>query len=228
MNKASKRGKTFEQRFIDELAGQCQGEEKVILNRILRDRLGWQDERFNKVRAGLIKKGVIKAAPGHGGKTKFVEPHGPQSQPKALKIFLSYCHADEALKNELRKHLQPLEKLGIIKVWCDRSIKPGDNLAKSISQELESSDLFIPLVSIDFINSDYCYDIELNRAMELHGSGNFRVVPIILRECLWNHAPFGGLLALPKDAKALTGWSDRDEAFTSIARSIHALATGGS
>jgi hypothetical protein len=36
------------------------------------------------------------------------------------------------------------------------------------------------------------------------------VLPIILRQCLWNHTPFGGLLAMPKDGKAVLSFEDPD------------------
>ncbi|NER84274.1 MAG: hypothetical protein F6K42_33010 [Leptolyngbya sp. SIO1D8] len=49
-----------------------------------------------------------------------------------------------------------------------------------------------------------------------------RVIPIILRSCLWQQVPvsdmrLGDLQALPKDAKPISQWADRDETFTSIA-----------
>ena len=80
------------------------------------------------------------------------------------------------------------------------------------------------LVSVDFINSKYCYDIELTKALERHSAKELQIVPVILRACLWHHSPFGGLLALPKDGKAVKTWPDQDEALTSIAASIHELA----
>jgi hypothetical protein len=57
---------------------------------------------------------------------------------------------------------------------------------------------------IIFLNSDYCYDIEMQRAMERHREGSARAIPIILRLCDWKTAPFGGLKALPKDGKPVT------------------------
>lgn len=221
----TRRGKTFEQRFLDELARQCAGNDVAILNRTLREQLGWIDERFDKVRAGLIKKGTIKAAPGHGGKTKFSDFHFQKPARNSLKAFVSYSHSDEPLKNSFLQHLKPLERLGLIDSWHDRMIKPGESFANVIANELDGADLIFLLVSIDFVNSKYCYEIELTKAIERNNKGEARVIPIILRNCLWTHSPFGGLLALPQDGKAITSWPDRDEAFTNIAKAVHELAT---
>ncbi|MEH2373840.1 hypothetical protein [Nostoc sp.] len=39
----------------------------------------------------------------------------------SLKVFCSYSHNDEPLKNELAKYLTMLERQGVISTWCDRS-----------------------------------------------------------------------------------------------------------
>jgi hypothetical protein len=54
----------------------------------------------------------------------------------------------------------------------------------------------------------------------LLGRHRVRVIPIILRACDWQDAPFGKLQALPKDAKPVTNWSNRDEAFLCVEQGI--------
>ncbi len=66
-------------------------------------------------------------------------------------MFVSYSHADEALKIELLKHLEPLRRLKLIDTWHDRQIKAGDDWDKNISANLESADIILLLISIDFI-----------------------------------------------------------------------------
>ena len=85
---------------------------------------------------------------------------------------------------------------------------------------LESAKIILLLVSADFLASDYCYDVELKRAMERHEAKEALVIPIILREVDWKGAPFGKLQALPKKAKPVTNWSNTDSAFANIARGI--------
>jgi hypothetical protein len=54
------------------------------------------------------------------------------------------------------------------------------------------------LISADFLASDYCYGIELQRALEGHQRGKARVIPIILRPCDWQTSPFAPLQCLPR------------------------------
>lgn len=49
-------------------------------------------------------------------------------------LVFSYAHADEALRNELEKHLSPLKRMGRISTWHDRRIVPGEEFAGQIDQ----------------------------------------------------------------------------------------------
>jgi hypothetical protein len=132
--------------------------------------------------------------------------------------------AAQLLKGDLLKHLEPLRRLHRIDAWHDREIQAGDEWKASIAARLASADIILLLVSIDFINSQYCYDVELELAMERNARGEAVVVPVILRHCLWHHTPFAKLQALPQDGKAVTAWPDRDEALTSVADGIRKIA----
>ena len=70
------------------------------------------------------------------------------------------------------------------------------------------------------MRSDYCYGIEMRRAIERHETGEARVIPIILRPVDWKRAPIGELQALPRDGKSVTLWRNRDSAFESIVEGI--------
>ena len=141
-------------------------------------------------------------------------------------LFFSYSHKDEALRDELEVHLAMLKREGVIEAWHDRQIPAGDEFDNSISEQLESADVILLLVSPDFLASRYCYDVEVRRAMERHASSSARVIPVILRTSDWHGAPFAKLLAAPKDGKPVTKWPDRDEAFVDVVRQIRA-ALGG-
>ena len=68
--------------------------------------------------------------------------------------------------------------------------------------------------------SDYCYSKEMQRALERHQAGTCRVIPILLRPTHWQGAPFSTLQLLPIDAKPITSWQDRDEAFKDVVLEI--------
>ncbi len=148
----------------------------------------------------------------------------PTSAAKPLEVFYSYAHEDEALRKKLNNHLSILKRKGVISEWHDRNISAGTDWEKQISKHLNSADIILLLVSSDFLASDYCYSIEMDRALERDKAGEARVIPIILRAVDWRGAPFGHLQALPTDAEAITSWKNEDEAFTDVARGIRKVA----
>lgn len=135
-------------------------------------------------------------------------------------VFFSYSHKDESLRDQLETHLSMLKNQGLIQAWHDRQILAGSDLDSSIRQPLEMADVILLLVSADFLASSYCYSKEMARAMERHEEGTARVIPVILRDCDWHAAPFGKLLAVPTDGRAITLWPNIDQAFTDVARQI--------
>jgi hypothetical protein len=135
-------------------------------------------------------------------------------------VFFSYSHKDEALRDQLESHLALLKNQGLIDGWHDRRIVAGDELDDAIFGKLEEADIILLLVSSDFISSPYCYSREMKRAMERHDLGETRVIPVILRHCMWHGAPFGKLKAAPRDGKPITSWPDRDEALADVAKEV--------
>jgi tetratricopeptide (TPR) repeat protein len=141
------------------------------------------------------------------------------SQP--VEVFFSYSHKDEGLRNELETHLAMLKNEGVISDWHDRQILPGQEWDGQIDEHLNSADIILLLASPDFLASKYCYDIEVARAMERHEeAGDACVIPVILRPCEWQRAPFSKLQALPTGTVPITRWPDRDEAFLKVAEGI--------
>ena len=113
-----------------------------------------------------------------------------------LKVFISYAHADEAHRKTLAKHLSALEDEGLIAVWHDRKITGGRAWAVAIDDALRSADIVLLLISPDFLDSDYCNDVELTEAIRRHDAAQTRVVPVILRSCDWEHSRFARFNAL--------------------------------
>lgn len=138
------------------------------------------------------------------------------------KVFFSYSHQDEALRDQLEVQLEMLKKQGVIETWHDRCIRVGDHLGNEIDSQLEAADVVLLLVSPDFLASDYCYNVEFSRATERHARGLTKIIPVILRPCDWKAAPFADLLVAPKDGKPVTMWTNRDEAFLNVVQLIRA------
>ena len=142
----------------------------------------------------------------------------------AVEVFFSYSHSDEALRDQLANHLKLLERQRIIAAWHDRKILPGSEWSDDINDSLNQADIILLLVSADFLASDYCWDIEIKKALARHEAGEAKVIPVILRPVDWSAAPFAKLQALPKDAKPVVEWTPPDRAFMDIAAGIRRLA----
>jgi hypothetical protein len=139
-----------------------------------------------------------------------------------LEIFYSYAHEDEKLREELEKQLSLLKWQGLISDWNDHRIVAGSEWASEINAHLDSANIILLLISPDFMASDYCYGVEVKRAMERHEQGDAYVIPVILRPVYWQGAPFGKLKALPKDGIPVTDptWFNLDRAFFDVAEGI--------
>jgi len=137
-----------------------------------------------------------------------------------LKLFYCYAHEDKTLRDELDAHLSGMKRQNLIKVWYDREILAGTNWEQEINTHLSTAHIVLLLVSARFLASDYCYGIEMQRALQRDAAGTARVVPIILRPVDWEDAPFSHLQILPTGAKPVTRWTDHNDAFEDIAKEL--------
>lgn len=139
------------------------------------------------------------------------------------KIFFSYSHKDESLRDELEKHLASLKHRGLVQSWHDRRINAGDEWEPQISAHLQSADVILLLISSDFIASRYCYDLEMSEALRRHKAKEARVIPIILRPCDWHDLPFGKLQAATRDGHPVTKFPSLDDGFLEVVQSIKSV-----
>jgi uncharacterized protein YegL len=143
-----------------------------------------------------------------------------QKKQVGITVFYSYAREDESLREQLEKRLSMLRRQGLISEWHNRQIAAGTEWAKEIDAHLETASVILLLVSSDFLASDYCYDSEMQRALERHTRGEARVIPVVLRPCKWQQAPFAHLQVLPHDGKSATEWNNLDAAFLDITQGI--------
>lgn len=148
-------------------------------------------------------------------------PHQRLQKPViSAKLFISYSHKDEKLLAKLMTHLSSLIRRGAIEVWCDNNIDPGEKWKREIDENLNDAHIILLLISPDFLDSDYCYEKEMPRAMERSESGEAAVISVILRPCVWEGTPFSGLQVLPTGGKPITTWRNQDEAFANVVEGI--------
>ncbi|MBC7774123.1 MAG: SUMF1/EgtB/PvdO family nonheme iron enzyme [Phycisphaerae bacterium] len=145
-------------------------------------------------------------------------------QPDApLKIFIIYAHEDRGFKEGLLKRLKLLRSQGLIAPWHDRDLVAGDDWDKVIRGHLAVADIILPIISIDFFNSDYIEQVEIVEAFERYEQGKAHIIPIIARQCLWEDDPrIAKLQALPENGLPIAKWASADEAFDSVYDGIKA------
>jgi hypothetical protein len=138
-------------------------------------------------------------------------------------VFVSYASEDAALWDELATHLAILRRQRFVSTWHHRQIRAGEDRKSAVDEHLEAAQVVLLLVSADFLDSDYCYTVEMERALARHRAGEAHVIPVILRVCDWHSAPFAHLQVLPDSVRPVTSWKNRDEAWDEVARGIRGV-----
>lgn len=140
-----------------------------------------------------------------------------------IDAFISYSHADEKALERLHKHLAMLQREGDLNAWSDHKLLAGSKLDSEISAILEKSGLFLALVSPDYLASRYCYENEFQYALKLAEAGKIRIVPIILEPCDWRESPFTQFMALPKDGKPISEWTNQNNAYLDVVTGLRRI-----
>lgn len=215
--KHKKTQKEQRQELVREL-GRLEGERQA-----LEARLADYDGVLPRPEARRVEKRLKEV---HKERVRVLSAVKARPAQRAISVFVSYSHHDEKLRIELANHLSVLERQGLIATWHDRMIGPGSEWEGVIDENLERSNVILLLVSSDFVHSKYCYDVEMKRALERHASHEALVIPVMLRPVLLRGMPFATLQALPKDAKPVTKWPDRDSAFVAVTEGLWEAIAG--
>lgn len=135
------------------------------------------------------------------------------------KIFISYSSADEKYKEQMISHLSGLKHRGVIETWHDRDIVAGDIKGDEVDQNINQAAVILLMVSPDFIGSMYCYGYEMQYAIRLHEEGRARVIPVMLRPCDIEGAPFENLKSVP-ERSWVSQYDDKDSVFLEVVEQI--------
>ena len=141
----------------------------------------------------------------------------------AARLFISYSHADDALLERLHKHLAQLQRDGSVSGWYDRDIRAGERLDEQIAKELGEADVFLACLSPDYIASNYCFEKELQTALEREARGELAIVPVVFEPCEWLETELRRFKAVPRDGKAVTEHTNQNVAFLDVATELRKL-----
>ena len=139
----------------------------------------------------------------------------------AIEIFYSYVEADKDMAAQLQKHLILLQRQGLITNWSSAELKLGKDPTEQTMKHLNNAKIILLLISSDYLISDFQYTVELKQAMKRAQAGKAVVIPILLAPTdELNSTPFGKLLALPRNRKPISLWTNKDLAFVEIVKDI--------
>jgi hypothetical protein len=140
-----------------------------------------------------------------------------------VEIFYCYARANEDALLSLQKVLKPLERLKLIQPWHSRQIMPGATVAQEIEAHLDQAQVIILLLSPEFLESDYCCGVKMERVLQLHREARVHLVPVLLHPCLWDVTSLQGLQSLPDGGIPISEWPNQAAAWHDVAVNIHAL-----
>jgi hypothetical protein len=141
-----------------------------------------------------------------------------------IEVMLCYTQEDQNEAEKLAIHLGVLRRQGFFNVWHGREISAGMEQAREMDTHLHTSHIIVLIVSQYFMNSDYCYCVEMEQAIERHERGEARVIPVVLRPVYYQRSPFAKLQPLPSNSIPITSWRNRDQAFFDVAEGIRKVA----
>ncbi|MBK4498386.1 toll/interleukin-1 receptor domain-containing protein, partial [Enterobacter hormaechei] len=135
-----------------------------------------------------------------------------------IKVFISYSHANKAEKDRILKYLEPNTDM---LVWYDKELLAGDQFDDVISAKIDESDIFIFLITQDFLTSKYCTEIEVSKALARKGEDDeLRIIPVILDYCTFKKSKLSKYNAVPDDAHPVFSYDNHNKAYLEIANAI--------
>ena len=183
--------------------------------------------------------GRVRGRGSRKGGTRCLLSVGPDGRPRAqlasgvdpmgALVFVSYAHEDRDKKQELVGHLRPLEREGLIEIAEDERFLPGTQWREAIEDLVSRTDVFLILISHNYVQSEFCYEVELEAATRQVQAGKATLIPVVLSEVDWTHLPIAGFNALPTGGRAVDSFANLDNALKQVAEGVRrVLETTGS
>ncbi|HEV7396946.1 MAG TPA: toll/interleukin-1 receptor domain-containing protein [Pyrinomonadaceae bacterium] len=145
------------------------------------------------------------------------------------KVFISYSHQDEKWLIDLRTHLKPLEREGLIELWDDTGIKAGLKWPQQIKDALATANVAVLLVSASFLASRFINSNELPALLETAKAKGTLILPIIVSACGFERTKelqeFQAFNPPDKPLNTMTR-GNRDKLFKKVADRINEAVAG--
>ncbi|BEH16490.1 hypothetical protein MAALD49_38580 [Marinobacter shengliensis] len=98
-------------------------------------------------------------------------------------VFVSYSHRDSDYLARLKVHLRPFERQGLVELWSDSKIGPGDRWKREIAEAIDRAAAAVLLISADFLASDFVAENELPPLLSRAEEEGVKILPVVLKPC---------------------------------------------
>jgi len=172
---------------------------------------------------------VVKTAQGLERKSATEELNHTSAEPprtgkkQPLRVFLSYSQDDKRAKETFRKNLIALESDGYITFWEDQNIKVGMDWRPEIDRELEKMDIFIGLLTTNFVASEFIRRVEFKRAMERRKQNAAGMWLVLVDDRRIAGTRYEGIQLLRSGGKAVSKYPNLRAGFDEVEKEIYDL-----
>lgn len=163
------------------------------------------------------KPNTSPAFPGASSSTG--SPSLPTSSPLPLTTLIVNANEDIDFREDLEKHLRPLELAEQITIWHKDKLKAGDIFQQGVDSLFYQAKLFLLLISKNFLSSTDCYML-MQEAMKQAKISDIRVIPIIISPCDLEDSSISKLVTLPRNGTPINQWKNKDSAYVTVAKEI--------
>ncbi len=151
---------------------------------------------------------------------------------RKINIFVIYALADKDIMLHLLRHLDPLNEAFDLSIWHDDPIIPGQPWKTYIESRIHHTDIFLLLVSDDFMNQ-FIKQIEFKAVIDRHKENKSVVIPVIIDNCQWDidlklidyEFNLRELQVLPEEGKPRGDSDSPDQAYNKVAAGIRTMIT---
>ncbi|HEX6037985.1 TIR domain-containing protein [Longimicrobium sp.] len=110
-----------------------------------------------------------------------------EASPKQKRVFISYSRKDKVWLERLQPHLAQLQRTSLL--WSDRDIQPGADWHDEITEQLNSADVALLLVSANFLASRFILEKELPPLLDAADKKGTIILPVIVSTCRFDLIP---------------------------------------
>jgi|SRR5579859_1906453 len=142
-----------------------------------------------------------------------------QCNPPGSQVFFCYCQQD---RQYAQRFITQLGSCPHIDLWHEACLSAGSLWKRELDLALNSSQVAVVLVSADLLATPLITTHQLPQLLDAAQSRGTRIIPVILRACLFEESPLAVFRPLNDPARPLDHlpYSARERLWASLARDL--------